>query len=461
MTMWSPHLEPFGGPRYVAIADALAADVASGRVRAGDRLPTHRELADTLGVAIGTVTRAYAEAERRGLVRGEVGRGTFVGPPPLAASTLMRTGMASTSMIDLSLNFPVEGIVPDLGAALRALAKRSDLGELLRYQPHAGAARHRAAGAAWAGRLGHEVRPDQVLVCSGAQHAMVAVFSALAKPGDRVLTEALTYPGMKALSGLLHLPLEGVAMDAEGMRVDALAAALRATGARLLYCMPTIHNPTGGVLSADRRRAIAELARAHDVAIVEDDVHRFLVPDAPPPIAHFAPERTYHIAGTSKSIAGGLRVAFVSAPPAAVDRLAQRIWATTWMAAPLMAEIATLWIEDGTADRIATRQRQEAAARQRLARDLLGDVAGRGHPNALHVWLELPDPWRGDSFAHEALQRGVATAPADLFVVGRAAVPHAVRIGLGAARDRAQLEQALRILADTLAGAPGAGPSLV
>lgn len=461
MTIWAPELEPAAGPRYVAIADALATDIANGRIREGDRLPTHRELADALGIAIGTVTRAYAEAERRGLVRGEVGRGTFVGPPPLHAPTPTRMGSASASLIDLSLNVPVEGVVPDLAAALRTLAKRPDLGDLLRYQPHAGAARHRAAGAAWSARFGLEARPEQVLVCSGAQHAMVAVFSALAKPGDRVLTEALTYPGMKALSGLLHLPLEGVAMDAEGLRIDALADALRTTGAKLLYCMPTIHNPTGGVLSAERRRAIAELARAHDVAIIEDDVHRFLVPDAPPPIAHFAPERTYHIAGTSKSIAGGLRVAFVTAPLAAVDRLAQRIWATTWMAAPLTAEIAALWIEDGTADRIAGRQRQEAAARQRLARDVLGDLAARGHPNALHVWLELPAPWRGESFAREALQRGVATSPAELFVVGRAAVPHAVRIGLGAARDRAELEKALRILADTLAGSPGAGPSMV
>jgi DNA-binding transcriptional MocR family regulator len=461
MTIWKPQLPEGTKARYAAIANALAADIATGRLPEGERLPTHRDLADVLGVAIGTVTRAYAEAERRGLVRGEVGRGTFVGPAALHSTVLTRGAAPGASVIDLSLNFPIVGLAPDLASALRTLAKRPDHGELLRYQPHAGAQRHRAAGAAWAERYGVTAAPEQVLVCAGAQHAMLTIFSALAKPGDRVLTEALTYPGMKALASLLHLSLEGVAMDGEGLRPDALAEALARSGAKFLYCMPTIHNPTGAVLSDARRRAIADLARAHDVAIIEDDVHRFLVPEAPPPLAELAPERTYHIAGTSKAIAGGLRVAFVTAPRAAVAQIERSIWATTWMAAPIAAEIATIWIEDGTADRIAAAQRVEAAARQAIARDVFGDLAVGNHPHALHFWLELPDPWRGESFARATLRRGVAVAPAEIFAVGRGAVAHAVRLGLGAARDRDELVRALGIVRDTLADAGAAGPSIV
>lgn len=464
--MWTPELGKSGGKaRYAAIVDALARDIGRGRLAEGARLPTHRELADALGVAIGTVTRAYAEAERRGLVRGEVGRGTFVGPPPLR--TPASPGAPRSGVVDLALNVPVEGVVPDLAAALRTLARRPDVGELLRYQPHAGATRHRAAGAAWAKRYGVEAEPEQVLVCAGAQHAMVTIFSALAKPGDRVLTEALTYPGMKALSNLLHLPLEGVAMDDDGLRVDALEEALTRSGARFLYSMPTIHNPTGSVLPAARRRAIAELARRHDVAIIEDDVHRFLATDAPPPLAHFAPERTYHIAGTSKALAGGLRVAFVTAPRDAVEQIERSIWATTWMAAPITAELAATWIEDGTADRVIAAQRREAAARQTLARRVLGELGGAarspalGHPRALHLWLELPEPWRGESFARAVLQRGVAIAPAELFAVGRGAVPSAVRLGLGAARDHRELEHALVVLRDTLADTAAVARSIL
>jgi DNA-binding transcriptional MocR family regulator len=459
--MWKPEVSEGTKARYANIANALARDIASGRLPSGERLPTHRELADALGVAVGTVTRAYAEAERRGLVRGEVGRGTFVGPPPLQATSLARGARPGAAVIDLSLNVSIESLAPDLAGTLRRLSKRADVGDLLRYQPHAGSHRHRAAGAAWAARYGVDATPEQVLVCAGAQHAMLTIFSALAKPGDRVLTEALTYPGMKALASLLHLSLEGVAMDAEGMRVEALEEALTRTGAKLLYCMPTIHNPTGSVLSAERRRAVAELARAHDVALIEDDVHRFLVEDAPPPLAHFAPERTYHIAGTSKAIAGGLRVAFVTVPRAAVESIERSIWATTWMAAPITAEIAATWIEDGTADRVAAAQRRDATARQAVARAILGDLVAPTHPNALHLWVELPDPWRGEAFARAILERGVAIAPAELFAVGRGALPHAVRLGLGAARDCAELEHALRMLRDTLAAGTGAVRSIV
>ncbi|MCC6849809.1 MAG: PLP-dependent aminotransferase family protein [Deltaproteobacteria bacterium] len=460
MTIWNPELRDGGRPRYVALADALAADIAGGRLAAGDRLPTHRALADALGIAIGTVTRGYAEAERRGLVRGEVGRGTFVGPAPLGAAAAAH-GERASGVIDLSLNVPVAGIAPDLAGALRALAKRAGVDDLLRYQPHAGATRHRAAGAAWAARYGVEAAPEQVLVCAGAQHAMLTIFAARAKPGDRVLTEDLTYPGMKALAGLLHLSLEGVAMDAEGLRPDALADALARSGARFLYCMPTIHNPTGTVLTAARRRAISALARAHDLTIIEDDAHRFLVSDAPPPFARLAPERTYHIAGTSKAIAGGLRVAFVTAPRHAVEQVERSIWATTWMAAPLTAEIAATWIEDGTADRVAAAQRREAAARQALARTALGDLVAGTHPQALHLWLELPEPWRGETFARAARERGVAIAPAEVFAAGRGAAPHAVRLGLGGARDRPELERALAVVRDTLAGHGGASPAVL
>jgi len=451
-----------GEPRYLAIANALAADIRGGRLQDGERLPTHRELADTLGVAVGTITRAYTEAERRGLIHGIVGRGTFVGD---ASHPSIVLGVADAppgeTTIDLSLNLPVYERDPDLASALHALAERPDLGALLHYQPHAGAARHRAAGAAWAKRFGLDASPDHVLVCAGAQHAVTVALATLAAPGDRILTESLTFPGMRTLAGLLHFRPEGVAMDAEGIRPDALAGALRTESAKALYLMPSLQNPTAGVLSEGRRREIVAIAREHDLAIVEDDVHRILVPDAPPPLSHFAPERGYYIASTSKAIAGALRIGFLIAPPAMVEQLALGIWATIWMATPLTAEIAATWIEDGTADRIVERKRQEAAARQTIARRILGHLTYRAQPHAFHIWLELPAPWRSEGFTQEARRRGVLVAPAEAFAVGREEVPHAVRVSLSAAPTRATLERGLEIIADILRGPPAPGPSIV
>jgi hypothetical protein len=311
----------------------------------------------------------------------------------------------------LSLNFPIVGLAPDLASALRTLAKRPDHAELLRYQPHAGAQRHRAAGAAWARRYGVTAAPEQVLVCAGAQHAMLTIFSALAKPGDRVLTEALTYPGMKALASLLHLSLEAVAMDGEGLRPRrARGAAPRARAPS--SCTACRRSTTRPARCSDaRRRAIADLARAHDVAIIEDDVHRFLVfPTRHHRSPSSAPERTYRIAGTSKAIAGGLRAAFVTAPRDAVAHVERSIWATTWMRGTRHG-----------GDRHDLDRGRHGGPDRRRATCGGGGAPGdrtrharrprsRQSPVRPALLARAPDPWRGESFARATLRRGVAAS---------------------------------------------------
>jgi DNA-binding transcriptional MocR family regulator len=294
------------------------------------------------------------------------------------------------------------------------------------------------------------------------------VFAALLSPGDLVLAEALTYPGMKTLASLLSLRLQGVAMDAQGLRPDALAAACRTGSPRALYCMPTLQNPTTAVMPEARRREIAAIAREHGLLVVEDDVHGHLPEKAPRPLAALLPELAVYLNGTSKSLAPGLRVGFVAAPAAMVTRLAAAIRGTTWMAAPLMAEIASRWIEDGTAEAVLGRRRKEAAARQALAARVLAGARMDAHPAAYHVWLHLDEPWRADAFAAEARRRGVVVTPAGAFAASTAAPranarraeapPQAVRVCLGAARDREELERGLVVLARLLSSSPAVAP---
>ena len=447
----------------MAIADALANDLAAGRVKAGTRLPTHRDLADRLGVTVGTVSRGYAEAARRGLVSGEVGRGTFVREPPTPYLPL--GAGAESALVDLSLNHPP---VPEhesrrgvLQATLAALSERRDLGALMGYPPDGGSPPHREAGAAWIRRTGIEARPEDVLVCSGSQHAVFTVLATILKPGDTVLTERLTYPGMKAVASLLHLRLQGLPMDEDGLQPEPFAAACGGLGAKVLFTVPTIHNPTATVMPESRRLEIAAIARAHGVAILEDDIHALLPEERPRPLSSLAPELSYSITSTSKILAPGLRIGYVLAPPGMVDRLAAGIRATTWAAAPLMAEIATSWIRDGTADAILQDRRREAAARQELARGALQGADFRGHPHGYHVWLQLPDPWRSESFAAQLRREGVAVTPSEAFLVGRESAPHAVRLCLGAVSNRATLERGLRTVAEALRRPVGAELSVV
>jgi DNA-binding transcriptional MocR family regulator len=456
VSIWSPVLEGRPGPRYLAIAEALADDINKGRLAAGARLPTHRALADALGVTVGTISRAYAEGARRGFLSGEVGRGTFV--RRVSGEELFRA--RPEGVVDLSLNHPPLFLGNVQRAALQEtladLARRDDP-SLLAYPPEAGRPSHREAGALWVRRVGLDVATERIVISTGSQHAVTAVFATLLKPGDLVLSESLTYPGVKAAAALLHLRMQGLPIDEHGLRPDALDAACRQGGAKVLYCIPTIHNPTTALMPESRRREIAAIATAHGVPIVEDDIHALLPEKRPLPIVAFAPDLGYYVASTSKTLAPGLRVGYVLSPPGTAPRLAAAIRTTAWASAPLMAEIAATWIRSGTADRILEERRREAGVRQALARSVLAGAAYDHHPNGYHLWLHLPEPWRSESFSTEARRRGASVTPAEVFVVGRHAAPPAVRVCLGAPATHGELEQGLRIIAETLAATPAEG----
>ena len=459
MTIWAPDVRDDGGPRYVAIADAIARDVQSGVLAEGTKLPTHRQLADILGVTVGTVTRGYAEAERRGLTVGEVGRGTFVrgrGEPEDFGWRDAARPAAEQGVVDMSLACP--WVPPDgeegrlLGRTLEEIARTRGIDELMEYHPATAPMRHRAIAAEWVGTLGVSVSPEQIVVTAGAQHALTVILATLLRPGDTLMTAELTYPGLKAVAQMLGLELRGVAMDEEGIVPAALDAACTEVAARALYCVPTIQNPTSATMSDQRRADVADVARKHGLIVVEDEIHVAPDPERPAPLASFAPERTLHVTTLCKWATFGLRVGFIAAPERVVERLRSGVRSSLWMPPPLMTEIATRWIADGTADRLGRRKLEELAARHALTREVFGGrFEVQTHPRSLHLWVRLPDPLRNDECVAQARQRGVRVAGAEAFAVGRD-VPHAVRVSIAAEPDREELRRALEILAEILGG---------
>ena len=459
MTSWTPDLTDRNGPRYRAIADALADDIVSGRLPAGMRLPTHRDLAYKLGVTVGTVTRAYTEAERRGLIGGEVGRGTFVqgtgqrtGAVPVPQSDPFTWApQGEPSLVNLTaITLDHHLAAQALGPTLTAIAASGAAG-MLEYAPHAGFPAHRAAGAQWLARQHRTVASaDSVLLTIGAQNAMAVALATVARPGDVVLTERLTNYGMKTLAAMEGYHLEGITIDEFGVVPDAFDSACRRLAPKALYLVPTMHNPTASVMPKARRIEIAEIARRHGVLLVEDDVFGFLLPDAQP-IQAIAPDVTIYLSSISKSVSAGLRIGYVVAPPALVPRAEAVIRALQYSSPPLPAEIATRWIQDGSADRFAEAQRAEAALRQQLARSILPGNLVCGHPQAQHMWLLLPEPWRREDFITEARRRGVAVTGGDVFAVGRTGTPQAIRLGLCQPHSADVLARGLHTLADLLA----------
>ncbi|UCC83122.1 MAG: PLP-dependent aminotransferase family protein [Gemmatimonadota bacterium] len=454
MTIWAPDIRDREGPIYKALADALAEAVERGELGPGDGLPTHRALARQLGVTVGTVSRGYAEAERRGLIVGEVGRGTFIRGVRSGAWGVGLQEEEDGQLVDLSHNFPEvtvgEGRI--LAETLRVLADEPDHTHLLGYQRFSGSARQREAGAQLIRRTGLEAGGDRVLVCAGAQHALNVIFGTLTRPGDLVLTESLTYPGVKALAQILNLRLRGLPMDELGLTPEALERVCTAEEVRALYLVPTIQNPTCSIMPEERRRRIAAIAERHGVLVVEDDVHGFLLEETPLPLSAFAREHACYIASTGKSIAPALRISYVLAPERLVERLDAGVRATVWMASPLTAEIAALWIRDGKVDEILEGKRAATRERQRIFEEIMGSFDYSTHPAAIHVWLRLPEPWRSDDFVEQARHRGVLITGAESFAVGRDVAPHAVRICIGAPASAETLRRGLETLREILEG---------
>lgn len=438
---------------YQRIVSALADDIASGRLHQGQALPTHRALAHALGVDLTTVTRAYSEAQRQGLTEATVGRGTFVKARPQHAPH-----SPATPGIDLSMNLPPQPAEADLDARLAhtfaEVRAETGLAAYLTYQQPGGTAAERQAATEWMQPLVPGLTPDRLVLAPGTQAALYCILLAHLAPGDTVLTERLTYPGLKAAAFAAGIRLIGIDMDEEGIAPAALDRAARSGAARIVYLMPTLHNPTTATMSAARRVRIAEIIRKRGLTLIEDDPYSFLAPGVET-VSALIPERAYLAASLSKCIAPGFRTSLVAVPDRdAASRLSSLFRATLQMPAPLMAAVATRWMRDGTANAIVDAVRAEAAARQRLAREALGRHAYASHPVGHHLWLPLPAGWPAQRFAAHLHGRGLAVVTGEAFATD-ASPPNAIRLALGAARGRAQLAKALEILAEALsASAP-------
>ncbi len=446
MSTWVPDLAASTQPAYLTIVEALAEGVRRGNLRPGDSLPTHRMLADLLGVNVSTVTRAYREAARRRLVAGEVGRGTYVLGVASEAALFALQHRPEGGLIDLSLNMPPLGLRDtDLVEALGGLSP-GDAARLLHYPGPTETQLHREAAAAWIRRRGVATDPEGILVCAGAQHAMDTALS-LFPDQEEVGCEALVYPGLKAAAGHGQRRLHGLAMDDEGLLPKALVAACR-NGLRLLVVSPTLHNPTTTTMGLARRQKLVAIARAWDLTLVEEDVYGLLKEDAPPPLVALAPERVIYLTGLSKTVAPGLRLGYLVFPQGLRNRMRDAEHHTTWYVSGLSLSLATRWLGDGTAWHRLLQQRRELAGRHRLCQRLLPPGSFRGEPHCPHLWLPSP-PGGAQAFARSAQELGVLVVPSAVLAVGRAA-SEGVRISMGAAVDRRSLEEGVGRLATLL-----------
>lgn len=448
------------GTKYIRIADGIEQAVKEHVLHSGDRLPPQRELADALGVTLGTVSRGYAEAEKRGLLQGETGRGTFVRsqePDRFSLHSLHNMPERDSMVkIQLDLNFPVQKGSPDLGKILTRISARNDLHELLDYRPTFGLIRHRQKVAGWLREFGIEAQPEQIAITAGVQHGLQTVLSSQMDSGEALAVEQYTYPGMLNLAHHLGIRLVPIPMDQEGMKPESLQSTAKQHKLRGVYLMPTLQNPTTATMSERRRQEIAKLIRELDIFLIEDDVYAVLEEQSPTPVSAHIPERSFYLTGLSKALAPGLRTGFLVMPGNKIGEMEAAMAASIWHTPPLMAEIACQWIEDGTAARVAMIKRQEAARRGRLLIDKLPNAEIIFRPGGLHLWLHLPKPWIGEDFASQAAKDGVLVIPSVNFFPGPHPEYQAVRLCVGPPKSDEELIHGAELLDSLLNKKPGA-----
>lgn len=451
---WASAFSETDGPHYLQIARLLERAIADGSLRAGDRLPPQRRLAELLGVDLTTVTRGFAQARRRQLIEARGTLGTFVAAPKVEL----------TQSVDLSMNIPPPPADIDMEALLSQgmsqVLMRTDVDLLMTYHLGGGSSADRSAGAKWLKPMLGQIDIERVVTCPGAQSALAALILMATQPGDVILMEPLVYPGLPTAAAQLGRKVETVAADEHGMRPDSLEEACRKYGAQLVYLNPTLQNPTTRTMPEKRRIEIAKVAARMNVRIIEDDPYWLLAKDAPPPLARLIPERVFYVSTLSKCLSPGLRTAFVCLPDKPGEEAFLAALRTFSLTSPLTTTLVTQWIHDGSAASLLAGVQAESRVRQRMASGTLSGATSGTLNHGIHLWLTLPAYWRALDLCAAARAEGLVVTPSAAFYTGDSP-PNGIRISLGGCRTREMLDAALRKLSRLLAQKPSGHHELV
>lgn len=468
---WQPDLEGQGGPKFRALANALREAARSGQLVPGTRLPPMRDLAWRLKVTTGTVARAYQVAASEGVIESHVGRGSFIAvprprqpaPQPLLYESLDAPARPD-GPVDLRIpQLPDCGQPAIIGTHLAAVAQA--LGSsVLDYTPLSQDLDCRQALLDWLSprNLG-PVEVSDLVLTQGGQHAITLVMSlCLADRPAKVMAEALTYPGMRHAARLMRAETLPVAMDEQGLRSDDLDRVARRSGARLVCLTPSAQNPTLAAMDTTRRMEIVEVARRHDLQILEDECYAANPrPDAPPTLRSLAPERVWHVSSLSKIIAAGLRFGMLICPEGMGQsgRVAAQ-HSHMGLSLPITGLVTRL-MTSGDAVRIADKVKDQVEDRRLLALQQLGGLRPVSQPGVPMLWLPLPAPWRAEDLVARAAGAGVFVRPASDFTASGTddAGVEGVRIALNCRMPRERLAEALSLLGQMTAAGPQVCPA--
>ncbi|HWP95577.1 MAG TPA: PLP-dependent aminotransferase family protein [Syntrophomonadaceae bacterium] len=446
---WKPNSAELKSPLYTSIAEKLESDIKSGVLTPGTKLPPQRELADYLNVNLSTISRAFRLCTQKGLICATIGNGTFVSSDAGLNTYLLKED-SFPQIIEMGAVFPESEPYDEITEQIKRMLIEPHFGKLFDYGRPEGTFWQKEAAAKLLKKAGYDANPQNILLTSGGQNTLAAILASLFKPGDRIGTDPVTFPGIKTAASMLGIQLIPIKQENNEIARDGLLFACKNENIKGLYLIPDYQNPTTHTMSGSTRKTIADIARSNNLIVIEDAALSLMAENIPAPIAAYAPKNTLYVSSLSKVIAPGIRLAYVATPTIYTKKLSEALYNINISVSPMMAELATRLIISGTADKIVERHRVYTKTQNQIVNSYISGYPVLGEPECMFRWLILPERFTGESFEAEAFRAGVRVYAAERFTVGKAKPIRAVRLAVTASGSSTKLEEALNIIRNIL-----------
>ncbi len=447
---WKPRINKNGDvPLYIEVARALEQDVRNGMLCPNDKLPPQRELADYLDMNLSTIARAFKLCTAKGLICGEVGRGTYIASDVLSNLPMLdESGLEHC--INLGASHPLYEQNKYVVQILKRLIKKANVSSILKYSETSGRLAHRQSGQKWLSQFGLNVPVENLLISSGLQNSLAIILASLFHFGDKIVTNTVIYPGIKNIANNLGIQLIPIPYLGKSMDMNYLVQICRNENIKGIYVIPDHHNPTTIFMSEKERADLSDIIMQYGLICIEDATYSFLSSVKHTPISSLISKQSIYISTVSNAFSAGLRVAYMSMPPAYSEKLKNGNSSINVMAAPLEAEIVSQLIDSGLAQKIVQEKITELHQRNNLVNKYLSDYVILGNENSQFRWLELPAKWTGKHFESVAKENGVQVFCCERFIVGSAIINPAVRLAISTPQNVNDLKMGLQVLKDIL-----------
>lgn len=439
---WRPDRSLLKYPVYQSLSQLLERDIQNGSLPPNTKLPPQRELADYLDLNLSTVTRAFKLCETRGLIYAVIGSGTFVSPN--AALPHYKPADAD-SYIELGPIRPYYQFNSIVADTAKEILENPHAERLFEFSLTLGNLHHKQAAKRWLAGFHMDAPAENIILTSGTQNALAITLLSLFQSGDKIATDACTYPNFISLARQLRIQLVPVKTDRQGMLPEELDKQVRMHGVKGVYLMPSCTNPTGVTIPPVRRNALAKVIEKHQILLIEDDTYGFIEEDNVSPMAMLLPSQTIYLHGISKSLSAGLRIAYLVFPHCFQTTFLNTANNINLKIPHLNAEIASKLIADGTAQEIIKKKRMLSEERNRLYQRYFPECTSK-NPYTFFQWLLLPAGCSGYHFEIQAKNRGVKVLCSERFAVGSTQEFSAVRVATCSPRTIDELETGLEIL---------------